>query len=630
MPPKSFNQEGILRSYALNDIVLARGNRMPFWPARVRKCAISTDANRGEWRMESEGGITYLWCDFIELSSCSWVSTDHIKAFSMTHAEYSQRRCRLPSTKRRLASAIEKTRVELGLAPILDEPPLLATLADRRADVESDVDMMPAHAANDDGDVDMEVEIDVQNKTVKEQEDRHGKSVPDALKDDGAASARMMAPPLEHNASAKIIPVRQTIPLPGELVLAKTGTYPFWPAIVTKCVSDKKKWNGKWVLASSRGDKPLRLWCAFVGDSTGGWVPVERIQQYTPTVARDLLSKPKSSLYEDHCKAVSLADEIHRTKRRLKVPPRRHASSSVTVTPAKNHAEPSAELQDSQCVSTATPDTPERSAANIDVSSSSVAEYSLGDIVLAKYDPSCPFWPAIIRQCQDAPAESDRDGKWRLPVEGSAPEHICCFFIADGSETWVSVDDIKRFTPARARYYLCGRTSTLYEVQRKAIAEATEMLKPRRDPKEVLAELLIWKEGDIVLAAFDHSPFWPARVQKCGDSADPHHGLWKKVGSDPMETEYYCSFLLYEAAKWTSVRNIKKFTAARARSYPCDKQSKLYKIQREAINLAIKIQNEGSAHYQQAPEIVPQIRATGSSKGLKDIREARSKPVKKH
>ena len=461
MPPKSFNAEGMLRSYALNDVVLARVNRHPFWPAYIRKCSNPDDNNHGRWRIPSPNRDTsLLWCDFIDSASSCWVSTDHIKAFSMNHADYTLRRCRVPRTKQRLGIAIEKTRTILDLPPLPIAPSTSSPLVDKQ-DSENDVIMGPASTANkNDDDAEMRLEK--------------------------VASTRALPKPAlvtssEGNTSLEMNPARKSIPIPGDLVLAKIGNYPFWPAHVQKCVSDRPRWNAKWVIVNSKNDKSLRLWCSFIGDNTGGWVPVERIQPYNPEEANKLLSKRKSSLHDMHRKAVSEANELHRTKRRLKLPLPQRRVSSVMVTTARNHCEPSTGAQEPSKDFRAKLGIAEKSITNEGITNSSCTEYSLNDIVLAKFAPACPYWPCLILKCRASPEASGRLGKWKISGEGSTSDEICCFFIADGSETWVPLHDIKRFTQARALSYLCERTSTLYEVQRKAIVEATSMLERRSD-----------------------------------------------------------------------------------------------------------------------------------------------------
>lgn len=476
----------MFRGYALGDLVLAKVQRRPFWPALIQKCHLSGDSNIGEWHIDQPNA--QLWCVFLDSFASQWVEVKAVKKFVQKDAEYSLARTK-PEMKKRLSEAIEKAVLMQADTPepALDGPP--APYATPPAPLSS--------------------------SSEEEMDESH---------------------------------MQHTIPLLDDLVLAKTGTYPYWPAVVAKCISEKKKWNNRWLLfATDR--KPVRVWCSFVGDSTGSWVPAFRIRPFVPDFLDS--TKPKSRLHDELRKAMEEATRMHRAKRRLKVPappgaaaaamakaaaavaaPKPALTAPPTVTTADMAATPAVTVS---AVATASPvapskppatdarktpaiaDSPAKETPSTPVKSTATPartikrptlssgagagagraragsttspaastvpvniNFELGDLVLAKYDSSCPYWPAIIRECADADADASRRGLWRLPAEKPGDmEHFCCYFIKDGSEAWVAPVAIKEFSAARARSYLCHKSSGLYEVQREAIFEAAKLHKKR-------------------------------------------------------------------------------------------------------------------------------------------------------
>jgi len=243
-------------------------------------------------------------------------------------------------------------------------------------------------------------------------------------------------------------------------------------------------------------------------------------------------------------------------------------------------------------------------------------EYAEKDIVLAKFDESLPFWPAFIHKCGDSNAENHLLGKWHIPATATEPEKFCCFFIVDGSECWVPLQQMKRFSVARAKSHLCSKSSELYDNQKDAIEQASKLYRERQEEQR-LARLnitLSWKVGDIVLAKFPHCPFWPGRIQRCTTVSDKNYQKWRRrtrsspdspeinnIASpagdehagdeetgdiDDMRTSFWCSFLLNETSYWVDSTDIKPFTTQRARQYFVAKNHSLFDYQKQAINLA--------------------------------------------
>jgi len=65
----------------------------------------------------------------------------------------------------------------------------------------------------------------------------------------------------------------------GDLVMAKLGGHPYWPAEIRKC--HQQAHYLKWKLAN-----PDRLWCHFIDDESGNWVDVVNVRKYQPRIIR--------------------------------------------------------------------------------------------------------------------------------------------------------------------------------------------------------------------------------------------------------------------------------------------------------------------------------------------------------
>lgn len=487
--------------YELGDLVLAKVHRRPYWPALVQKCHTPGDAHVGEWRVEQDG---LLWCVFLDSYASAWVHVNSVKKFTEREAECSLARTRIDA-KRRLKSSIEKAlamqevpasrKLVTTVAPPYAVAPMLSD--DERSNRDQDMNeettttigVQHGVRVGENGDADSDADSDreeksegVVNAAARETNDDKTEEDDGAAKNAGGGEDGNTEQKGEStdeddydygedeeddkgdgDGDGENVDTRtrasekrsvNSIPLLDDLVLAKTGTYPYWPAVVAKCISEKKKWNNRWVLFRTQR-KPVRVWCSFVGDSTGSWVPPYRIRPFLPDFLDSQPVKPNSRLYADLQDAMKEATRIHRAKHRLKL------ALPLPTVAQKRPMSPT----------TASSPSPAKRAKATNADDG----HTLGDLVLAKYDASCPYWPALIRECGDSDAAQANFGKWSL----DNGQQLCCYFIKDGSEAWVDATGIKRFTAARARSYLCHKSSALYEVQREAIAEAAVMHKER-------------------------------------------------------------------------------------------------------------------------------------------------------
>ncbi len=75
--------ENFRGGFRLRDLVLAKFDEYPYWPAVVKKCFWKEGAYHGTWRQAETGDSPErLWCSFVGDNSANWVPVQKIKAFT--------------------------------------------------------------------------------------------------------------------------------------------------------------------------------------------------------------------------------------------------------------------------------------------------------------------------------------------------------------------------------------------------------------------------------------------------------------------------------------------------------------------------------------------------------------------
>lgn len=280
-------------------LVLAKVPTQRYWPALVEKCDSEEDANFGSWFVESS---QMIWCAFVDTYKSKWVHASLVKKFTERSSSYSLRRSN-PDMKRKLGIAIEKA------------------IAMEKANSREKGRKVQLHAKGDCGSGGTQTGEDVgEDADGGEQGPQGG-----ALEAEGSDHAQVSEEDGVEGGGGE--QKYRAVPLLDDLVLAKSGRYPYWPAVVSKYSEEEKKWKNRWLLfGASR--KSVRVWCSFVGDTTGRWVTAGRIRGFDPHfVDRDAMhcdSQMRAMLRN----AMKEATRMHRAKRRLKMalpPPHKRA-----------------------------------------------------------------------------------------------------------------------------------------------------------------------------------------------------------------------------------------------------------------------------------------------------------------
>lgn len=448
--------------FSKGELVLAKVPTQRFWPARVEKCDKEDEFHADKWFVER---TQMLWCVFVDTYESKWVHGSQVKKFTERTIGYSMRRS-LPEMKRKLQIAVDKalgkhTENENNSSSSKDQA-VDATFCGRDVEAEKrgdDVVMVDTEIQNQDGnnvDTFWEAkELRCAETTSNESADRCR-----SVKKDG--NANYVQESAEHNDyasdedgiglkknaklhSRRVKQAYPSFPLLDDLVLAKTGRYPYWPAVVSKCMEDETKWKNRWLLFHTDRDSVL-VWCSFVGDISGSWVAPRHIRAFDPEFVCTQSPNRNSRLYTLLRESMKEATRMYRTKRRLKIA---LPTSKRAIFPSYRHDQKPGS-----------------------VPSGTNERFQLGELVLAQFAPTCPYWPALIQK-----SSNSQNGPSNCSLEGS--DRLYCHFISDESEAWVNASQILQFTPMRARSCLCDTSSTLFKAQQEAINEAITMYETR-------------------------------------------------------------------------------------------------------------------------------------------------------
>ncbi len=202
----------------------------------------------------------------------------------------------------------------------------------------------------------------------------------------------------------------------GDLVFAKYGMHPHWPATIQRSDGEKTYWQ--WYTHD-------QFFVRFVDDGTAAWVLSENVKLFNPDNLQRFKCPPEHPQHPAQLKAIDIATDKYNENQLRKE-----------------------KMEHGEAVEMDTASTDD----NVD--------FQLHDLVMAQA-PSSPFWPGIIGKCTWE--REQYQGRLKL----TNPLRYWVYFPSDDTANWIEAHNIRRFDPQQVGDYICDDN----EEQKEAIEQ---------------------------------------------------------------------------------------------------------------------------------------------------------------